>query len=252
MDSVDAILRELADDPSEYERQGGAVLLARQGRAYSLLLKQVPAVGVIIEGESDSGPIPPAPLNVFVQQSLLQLPRLASQIVKAMDKISQSRPAKYVEGPASLEIDQAVSVWKETAREFRTFLNEQEVGTTRLVQLMAGAGQGKTVLLEQLARQSAGEYVADIYPTPFLLTVDLLGRYVGTIDDAIAGSLNNTYMFPGLTQRDVALCVRNRWMVLALDGFDDRRGGVRAFGVSYSDARSVRGQALSDRSTDAT
>ncbi|HSE59336.1 MAG TPA: hypothetical protein VLA99_11590, partial [Nitrospiraceae bacterium] len=102
-------------------------------------------------------------------------------------------------------------------------------GTTTVIQLMAPAGQGKTVLLEETALQFARSYTPEIYPTPMLLTVDLLGRYVGTVDDAIAGSLNNTYTFPGLTQRDVVQCIRRRWLILALDGFDElvARVGVR-------------------------
>lgn len=221
MDQVDALLRELADDPADYERQGGSVLLTRQGRTFSLSLRETPAVGIVVEGESDAGKIASAPLNKFVQQGLLDLPRLAAQIAKSIDKSSGTRPAKYVDGPAKLSAGGQEVTWNKTAEEFTAYLNEQELGTTRLIQLMAGAGQGKTVLLEQIARDSAAAYVPDVYPKPFLLTVDLLGRYVGTVDDAIAGSLNNTYMFPGLTQRDVTLCVRNRWIILALDGFDE-------------------------------
>ena len=41
--------------------------------------------------------------------------------------------------------------------------------------------------------------------------------------------LNNTYIFPGLTQRDVIFCIKQRLLVLALDGFDElvARIGVR-------------------------
>ena len=221
MDPVDALLQELADDPSDYERQGGSVLLQRQGRQFSLSLREVPAVGIVVEGETDGGRVTTAPLQVFVQQVLLDLPRLASQVVKTIERASVARPAKYVDGPAELVIGGNAVRWDNTLAQSRSFLSEQELGTTRLVQLTAGAGQGKTVLLEQLARETASAYVPDPYPAPFLLLVDLLGRYVGTVDDAIAGSLNNTYMFPGLTQRDVALCVRHRWIILALDGFDE-------------------------------
>src|SRR5207244_1754248 len=113
----------------------------------------------------------------------------------------------------------AVQVWPDSAEGLRQHLNEKEAGTTRFVQLMAPAGQGKTVLLEQIALENARTYQPDEYPVPLLLPVDLLGRYVGTIDDAIAGSLNNTYTFPSLTQRDVVECIRHGWLILALDGF---------------------------------
>lgn len=218
---VDALLVELADDPTEYIRQGGDVLLTRQGKEHIFTLLELPGAGVVVKDPSMQGSQDAVPLLRYIQQHLLELPRLASQIVRTLDRSSAARPTRYIEGSAEVSIGKTTQVWAETSTSFRVFLNEQELGTTRLIQLMAGAGQGKTVLLEQLARETASNYQPDVYPTPFLLTVDLLGRYVGTVDDAIAGSLNNTFMFPGLTQRDVTLCVRNRWLILALDGFDE-------------------------------
>jgi hypothetical protein len=131
------------------------------------------------------------------------------------------RPAPYIDGPAQLQQDAQILEWEDTGEQFRQYLNTPEAGTTRLVELMANAGQGKTFLLEQLAHTTATAYVPDDYPQPFLLIVDLLGRYVGTIDDALAGALANTYRFPGLSQRDIALAISQRWIHLALDGFDE-------------------------------
>lgn len=216
---LDSLLQDLADDPSEYMREGGQVLLTRQGKEYAFALQEAPGVGIVAHDATTGGE--PMPLLRYVQQVLLDLPRLASQIVRTIDRATANRPTSYIESSAEVTMRDTTAEWHQTLTEFRAFLGQQELGTTRLVQLMAGAGQGKTVLLEQLSRDTAAAYQPDPYPAPFLLTVDLLGRYVGTVDDAIAGSLNNTYMFPGLTQRDVALCVRNRWLVLALDGFDE-------------------------------
>jgi hypothetical protein len=218
---VDQILRDLADDPSEYLRQGGQVLMTRQGKEHAFILHDSPGVGIVVQDPDKLPAQHNIPLLRYVQQELLELPRLASQIVRTIDRASATRPTTYIEGSAEVTVGKSTVHWSKTSSEFRRYLSEQELGTTRLVQLMAGAGQGKTVLLEQLAKDTASAYQPDSYPAPFLLTVDLLGRYVGTVDDAIAGSLNNTYMFPGLTQRDVALCVRNRWLILALDGFDE-------------------------------
>jgi hypothetical protein len=207
---VDNILKDLSDDPSEYLREGGQVLMTRQGKEHAFTLNDSPGVGIVVQDPEKSEPQQNIPLLRYVQQELLQLPRLASQIVKTIDRASSKRPTQYIEGSAEVTTGTSTQRWDETSSSFRKFLGEQELGTTRLIQLMAGAGQGKTVLLEQLAREPAASYQPDSYPAPFLLTVDLLGRYVGSVDDAIAGSLNNTYMFPSLTQRDVALCVRNR------------------------------------------
>jgi hypothetical protein len=226
MDEWDAVLRDLADDPAEYEREGGTVLLTRQGHEHVLTLREMPGEGLSVESPTDKTFVP---ISSYVQRDLLGLPRLAKQVTRTLEKSWSRRPGKFVEGPAVFEGPRQQQQWNSASKDLRAYLNESEPGTTRLVQLMAPAGQGKTALLEHAALEFARDYQPIPYPTPILLTVDLLGRYVGTVDDAIAGALNNTYLFPSLTQRDVSLCIRRRWLLLALDGFDElvARVGVR-------------------------
>lgn len=225
MDEWDGVLRELADDPAEYEREAGTVLLTRQGHEHVMTLREVPGEGLCVINEMEGF----VPISTYVQRDLLGLPRLAKQVIKTLEKAWIKRPGKFIEGPATFAGMGAGQRWERASQELRGYLNQAEPGTTRLVELMAAAGQGKTALLEHAALEFARQYQPASYPTPILLTVDLLGRYVGTVDDAIAGALNNTYVFPSLTQRDVALCIRRRWLILALDGFDElvARVGVR-------------------------
>jgi len=222
MNAFDDLLRDLADDPADYDRQAGLVMLTRQGRDITLIIRDLPGVGPSVQVDGKDGS-PPSfiPLAQYIQQYVFELPRLASQIIKTIDRFAKRRPAPYIDGPADYVLGGKTQNWIQTSSDFRRVLSEPEYGVTNLLQLMAGAGQGKTVLLEQVAREFALAYQPNPFPIPILLTVDLLGRYVGTVDDAIAGSLNNTYMFAGLTQRDIATCVKNRWMILALDGFDE-------------------------------
>lgn len=222
MERWERILRDLADDPAEYERAGGTILFTRQGKDITLTLREMPAIGIAVETRtSASSDAEYHPISQYIQQVILDLPRLAGQISKAVAKISNKRPAPYVECPSEYTEEAKPVIWTDTSLKLHRIINEPEVGTTHLIQIMAGAGQGKTILLEQVASKSCAMYKPDPHPTPLLLNIDLLGRYVGTIDDAIAGALNNTYVFPGLTQRDITLCIRNRWIVLALDGFDE-------------------------------
>jgi hypothetical protein len=221
MKDWDEVLRQLADQPSEYEREGGAVMFVRHGKDIIFNIKQLPGVGPAVELKDSKGGDITLDVFSYVQREILDLPRLASQIVRALDRNSASRPVAFIDGPAEVISPRTKREVQSISKELHTFLIEIEPGTTRLVQLMGQAGQGKTVLLEELARRLARGYQPSAYPTPLLLPIDLLGRYVGTIDDAIAGSLNNTYLFPGMNQRDVALCIRTNLIVLALDGFDE-------------------------------
>jgi len=221
MDEWDSVLKELADDPSDYQREGGLVVISRQGTEHELTLKHVAGLGMAVARRDNGGAETFVPISTFVQRDLLALPRLARQITKVLDRSTAGRPTLYVESSADAAVGTARTRWEAVSTALGASLTQTEPGATTIVQLMAAAGQGKTVLLERLAQRSALAYQPDEHPVPLILPVDLLGRYVGTIDDAIAGSLNNTYFFPGLSQRDVALCVRKHWLVLALDGFDE-------------------------------
>lgn len=218
------LLRALADDPSEFECEGGTAMFYRQGKEHEFSVQQVPGIGPAVEEHGGH-----TPLETYVQRKLLDLPTLATQIDRALERANRDRPGSFIEGPALLEAGVEQIHWDAAGRNLREHLMCAEAGTTQLLQLMAAAGQGKTVLLENVAIELARSYQPVQYPTPLLLPVDLLGRYVGNIDDAIAGSLNNTYRFPRMTQRDVALCMARRWLILALDGFDElvARIGVR-------------------------
>jgi len=219
----DSVFEALADDPAEYDRQGNVALLLRQGREMMISFKELPNAGLCVVRDDSSGRTSGelVPVRTFIQRDVLELPRLAQQIVRTLSRLQEKRPGGFVEGPALFQQDSQTEGWSQAGVRLRQALAVGEPGATLLMQLMAPAGQGKTVLLENVALELARDYQPNDYPTPMLLPVDLLGRYVGTIDDAIAGSLNNTYQFLGLNQRDVALCVRRRWLVLALDGFDE-------------------------------
>lgn len=221
----DELIRQLADEPDEYQREGGTVLFTRHGQEYLLTLRDVAGVGLAVVMQDETL----VPLPTFIQRDMLELPRLAAQVCRALEKAQSRRPAPFIDGPAELDTARGVSNWPAGSRHIADYLIELEPGTTRVLQLMAGAGKGKTVLLENTAIDFAKAYSPDPHPTPLLLPVDLLGRYVGTIDDAIAGSLNNTYLFPRLSQRDIIACMASKWLILALDGFDElvARVGVR-------------------------
>ena len=228
MEELDRLLRALVDEPDDYQREGALALLVRHGQQLELRFRQVPGSGLsIVEGS------PPqeryVPIRSYIQREILRLPLLAKQIVRALDRSWARRPARFVDGPAQESTLATVAEIEAVAVRLRERLLVGEPDTTHIVQLMARAGQGKTALLEYLATEFARGYQPEPYPQPVLLPVDLLGRFVGTVDDAIAGTLNNTYVFPGLSQRDVALCIQERWIVLALDGFDElvARVGLR-------------------------
>lgn len=213
-----ALLRALADEPSEFLSDKSDVAFARHGQTVTLTLKHVPRVGICVQRQTQD-----IPLEHYIQSDILELPRLAMQIAKALKARAKDRPGRYVEPPLDLNGSER------RGSDLTRYLAEPDPFATRLIELSAPAGQGKTILLEELSLQSALAYQPCECPPPLLLVVDLLGRFVGNVDDAIAGALANTYRMPGLSQRDIILALKKRWLILALDGFDElaARVGLR-------------------------
>lgn len=227
MKEWDPIFEAIADDPDDFERTGGTIALRRNGKDCVFTTVVVPQHGICVdEGEGKR-----TPLAAYIQRELLAIPHLQTQIVRTIERRrKEEKRSFYIEGSAEHEDPSSRrSQWEATSGQLMERLRVPEAGATHLIRLMAPAGVGKTSLLEECALLMAQQFIPGANPNPLLLHVDLLGRSVGTIEDAIAGSLNNQYSFAGLFQRQLEVCISQRWLVLALDGFDElvARVGVR-------------------------
>lgn len=229
MDELE-LLKAIADDADEFSVENGEIYFQRHGKEYIVIVKRMPNAGIIVE--SCNGDNVNKTVLEFIQSYLLDLPTLASQISRTLEAKREKMALRYIDAPAIIATRSGEFKTKESKNALLDLLKEPVAFITQIIHLMATAGQGKTFLLDELAIQLAQTYSVNTNPTPILLPIDLLGRYIGTIDDAIAGSLNNTYNFPRLSQKDVILCLRLNWVCLALDGFDElvaRIGSSEAF-----------------------
>lgn len=209
------VIESLADPGTGIEVEGAAALFTRRGEEQIISVVDVPGSGLCVNHDDNL-----IPFDSYVQRHILGLDGLARQISSTLEARGSERPVGFIEGPAHVQDDTAEQI-PECTSYVRAYISESLPGSTKILQLMADAGQGKTMLLEEVALQQARSYEPDPHPNPLLLPVDLLGRYVGNIEDAIAGTLNNTFVFPNLTQADVILAARQKWLSLALDGFDE-------------------------------
>jgi hypothetical protein len=220
------LLKQLSDPFQDFIDDGDSVLLYRGGKSFELKLERNNLLGLIVY--SSNTEIFQLPFFEFIEKKLIGLPLLAGQIVKKITESNKKKSIIPIDGP----IDIDGKSYKIGMDKIIELIKNPPAFSTRVIQLMARAGQGKSVLLDMTARKLADSYTSYTgVRTPLLLNVDLLGRYVGTIEDAIAGALNNSYMFP-LSQHDVIASIKNGWLVLALDGFDElvaRVGAKDAF-----------------------
>ncbi|MFN0159281.1 MAG: hypothetical protein ACKVRP_14570, partial [Bacteroidota bacterium] len=93
-------------------------------------------------------------------------------------------------------------------------------GATKVVYLTSDAGEGKTTIINEMARRQAIAYKAK-KASWLLLPVSLMGRTFLRFDDVIIGALMNRYRFPMLYYNSLIELVRLGTVVLALDGFEE-------------------------------
>jgi hypothetical protein len=217
MREILSILREIAAKSDHFLSLKDSVVFSRGGVDWELRFKHDPELGWIIDQVNGKDETRDA--KEYIRNEILGIGRLSSQIAKYYKrKFSQkgpiiTAPISLDEGSSSRLVDDGISALKEIIISPLPF-------ETKLIFVMAQAGQGKTALLDKVSDQLCNNYTPTSL-SPILLNVDLLGRFIGTFDDAIAGTLNNTYEYPSLKQSDVVACIKNNWISLALDGFDE-------------------------------
>ncbi|MEE1276517.1 MAG: hypothetical protein UHC59_05945 [Fibrobacteraceae bacterium] len=205
-------LKMLADPFEDFIVDGNEILFYRAGKDYNIKVRRDAALGLIVSAQNGEK-IEDLPFLKYVKDTLIGFPTLATQVIKHVNQKNREQKECLIQSPILIDdehYENGVDALK------RQFINPP-IFSTGLIQLMAPAGQGKSILLDMVSYALAKDYTGE---NPLLLNIDLLGRYVGSIEDAIAGALNNVYYFP-MSQREIMYAIKNRWIVLALDGFDE-------------------------------
>lgn len=159
--------------------------------------------------------------ETWVVHRLARLDTLAERIIASMPP----KPAfvvpqgeivdeiERVESDAPVKIPDAV----EGAREF---LNRRPAGTCSVLYLTSGAGEGKTTLIEHLARVQAEQFRARTSDW-LLVPIGLGGRPFLRFDDVVMAAFMNQLRFQRLYYSSFIQLVRLGVIVPALDGFEE-------------------------------
>lgn len=102
----------------------------------------------------------------------------------------------------------------------RTSLEERSPLETTVMYVTSDAGEGKTSLINEIARLQAKRYT-DNQSDWLLVPITLGGRHFLRFDDITIGTLQNKYRFPFLYYTSFLALVRMGIIVPAFDGFEE-------------------------------
>jgi hypothetical protein len=97
-------------------------------------------------------------------------------------------------------------------------LNKKPAGVTKILYVISDAGEGKTTLIHEMARDQAKRYLRKERDW-LLLPVSLGGRPFLRLDDVVIGTLANRFRFQFLYYGALLELIKMGVVVLALDGF---------------------------------
>lgn len=99
-------------------------------------------------------------------------------------------------------------------------VNDRQPLETNVIYITSDAGEGKTSLIVEIARQRAVSYLND--PSlPLIIPIALGGKHFLRFDDITAGALQNRYRFPFLYYQSFMALVKLGFVVPAYDGFEE-------------------------------
>jgi hypothetical protein len=162
-----------------------------------------------------------APANIWIIKRLANLPLLAARL---KDRIA---PTDNFVSPSakilpSLEIHPEGTVVSSEDALNSTFdvLNDRSPLETSVIYITSDAGEGKTSLINEMAREQAKRF-AEGKADWLLVPIPLGGRHFLRFDDITVGALQNRYRFPFLYYNSFLALVRMGVIVPAFDGFEE-------------------------------
>lgn len=209
------LVRSFADTPDAFQYDAGQFLLQSGGETITARVLQRPAGLQVEEG---AGPLPALD---WVTTRLARLPQLASQVHQLVSvPKTLVRPSGLLLPRIECAVDESPIEQTDIIKTIESELGQRPAGVTSIHYLTSDGGEGKTTLINCVAREQAAKYLKR--ETDWLLLPAALGgRPFMRLDDIIVGALSNRFRFGSLHFESLIELVRQGVIVLALDGFEE-------------------------------
>lgn len=210
------LLRKFADDPDDVLVERDKIVFRANGENYAVHLHR-DEDGVLFcrEMEPESREMKVRP---WILQRLANFKELAEKILQAIDEDPRFIPvASRFE---SLEGSEEGEDVEKTTEALFEQLRSPDMWSTRVFYLLSEAGDGKTCIMNRLARRVAQAYL-DREVHFLFLPIGLDGRPFMRFDEVVIGVLAQKYRFRRLYYEAVMELVKWGFLVLGLDGFEE-------------------------------
>lgn len=157
----------------------------------------------------------------WVAERLANMPMLARRILEYTDQPLHfvTPDGHYIDSIETNPTDVDVYVG-DALTKLESLIDKGAGFSSFAVYLTAEAGEGKTTLINQLARRQAQRYLAKTTQR-LVVPIMLGGRSFLRLDDMIIGSIANNYRFRGLYMDTFLELVKFGFIVPAFDGFEE-------------------------------
>lgn len=215
IDDFKSIVSAFADPGSEILFDKSKVLISVNGDLVEASLSTKLGDVYVDEG---SGPIPG---STWIVRRLAKLPLLATRLVESVsDNDVFVTPAATLLPSLTVQPDDTSISTNDALASALNAINERSPLETTVLYVTSDAGEGKTSLINQMARLQAKRF-AQNEADWILVPIPLGGRHFLRFDDITVGALQNRYRFPFLYYNSFLALVKMGVLVPAFDGFEE-------------------------------
>lgn len=161
------------------------------------------------------------PASTWIVKRLARLPLLASRLIETVPATKNFiSPAASLLPSLEIRPEETILKTSDALQTTLNALNEQSPLETSVLYITSDAGEGKTSLINELARTQASRFL-NREANWLLVPIPLGGRHFLRFDDITVGVLQNRYRFSALYYDSFLCLVRMGVVVPAFDGFEE-------------------------------
>ena len=210
-----SIVSAFADPGSEILYDKSKVIIAVNGGLLDVAISTKDGDVLVDDG---NGAIP---ASTWILTRLAKLPLLASRLREAVgDTKMFVSPAATLLPSLEKRPDETVTPTDDALKAMLQALDEKSPLETTILYITSDAGEGKTFLINQMAKDQAQRFT-DGKSDWLLVPIPLGGKHFLRFDDITVGALQNRYRFPFLYYESFLALVRMGVIVPAFDGFEE-------------------------------